>query len=725
MSTTGIPLHRQLGLTDDEAARIPELLGRAPTDPELVMFSLMWSEHCSYKHSRPLLKDFPVTGDRVLQGPGENAGVVDVGDGIAVALKIESHNHPSAVEPFEGAATGVGGIVRDIIAMGARPIALLDSLRFGELTSARSRHLFTRAVAGIGHYGNCIGVPTVGGEVRFDDRYEESCLVNAMCVGVLAHDGLLRAAASGPGNPLVLFGNKTGRDGIGGASVLASAELDEDEDKRPSVQVSDPFTERKLMDCCRELAAAGAFVALQDLGAAGLTSAASEMAAKGRVGLEIDLDLVPLREALAPAEILVSESQERMLAVVSPERLDEVVATCRRWDLDATAIGRVTEGENLVARSGGEVVVDLPARFLADESPVYEVPLTPAGRPQPLDLAALEEPDDPAAAWRALLASPNVASKRWIYERYDHLVGANTIRRPGGDAAVVRLPGSDRAIALTTDCAERLTEVDPRQGGRGSVLEAARNLACVGARPIAATDCLNFPNPEKGSTGWRLAEAIGGMSDALLALGVPVVSGNVSLYNESATRAILPTPVVGMLGLLERADRSVGQGFGRDGDVILVVGDDGVLDGSEYARGLGGGQPDIDVEREVAAIELVLRAADEGMLLSAHDVSGGGLGVALAESAIAGRIGAVVQLAEGRRVDEALFGEGGGRMMVTVADDTAADALIGMAPEGVLVRRIGVVGGDLVTAHVGDVEVTLALAEAAEAYERGLPEALA
>ena len=378
MSPTALSRHRQLGLTDDEAARIPELLGREPSDPELVMFSLMWSEHCSYKHSKPLLGAFPTTGDRVLQGPGENAGVVDVGDGLAVALKIESHNHPSAVEPFEGAATGVGGIVRDILAMGARPIALLDSLRFGELTSPRSRHLFTRSVAGIGHYGNCIGVPTVGGEVSFDDRYEESCLVNAMCVGVVDPDRVLKAAASGPGNALVLIGNRTGRDGIGGASVLASAELDEDEDKRPSVQVSDPFTERKLMDCCLELAEAGAFVALQDLGAAGLTSAASEMAAKGRLGLDIDLDLVPLRERLSAAEILVSESQERMLAVVEPGRVDEVVAACRRWDLDATPIGAVTEGENLVARSGGEVVVDLPARLLADEAPVYGVPRVPA-----------------------------------------------------------------------------------------------------------------------------------------------------------------------------------------------------------------------------------------------------------------------------------------------------------------------------------------------------------
>ncbi len=722
---TQVPLHRQLGLTDDEAALIPELLGRAPSDPELVMFSLMWSEHCSYKHSKPLLRGFPTSSPRVLQGPGENAGVVDVGDGIAVALKIESHNHPSAVEPFEGAATGVGGIVRDIIAMGARPIALLDSLRFGELSSARSRHLFTRSVAGIGHYGNCIGVPTVGGEVSFDDRYEESCLVNAMCVGVLGPGGILRAAAQGPGNALVLFGNKTGRDGIGGASVLASAELDEGEDKRPSVQVSDPFTERKLMDCCRELAETGMLVALQDLGAAGLTSAASEMAAKGGVGLDIDLDLVPLRETLAPAEILVSESQERMLAVVLPEKLEEMIAVCGRWDLDATAIGTVTEGVNLVARAAGEVVVDLPARLLADDAPVYEVPRTPAPAGTPLDLAAIPQPADLAQAWADLLARPNVASKRWIYERYDHLVGANTVRRPGGDAAVVRLPGSDKAIALTTDCAERHCEIDPRGGGRASVLEAARNLACVGARPIAATDCLNFPNPEKGSTGWRLAEAIGGMAEALTALEVPVVSGNVSLYNESATRSILPTPVVGMMGLLERADSSVGHAFADAGDVVLLVGDDGVLDASEYAATPGGALRDIDVSREVAAIELVLSAAGEGILRSAHDVSGGGLAIALAECGMAGGVGARVTLEAGRRDDEVLFGEGGGRMLLSVAGESDAARIEALAGDGVRVRRLGEVGGAAVSIAIGGRTVELAVERARAAYERGLPEALA
>ena len=409
MSTDALPRHRQLGLTDWEADEIPRLLGREPTDPELVMFSLMWSEHCSYKHSKPLLRAFPTDGPGILQGPGENAGAIDVGDGLAVAFKIESHNHPSAVEPFEGAATGVGGIVRDIIAMGAQPIALLDSLRFGALTSGRSRYLFRRAVAGIGHYGNCIGVPTVGGEVGFDDCYEDSCLVNAMCVGIVPHDGILRAAAKGIGNRLVLIGNRTGRDGIGGASVLASAELSDDEDRRPSVQVSDPFTERKLMDCCAELARMGFFVALQDLGAAGLTSSSSEMASKGGVGLRIDLDLVPLREtSMAPAEILVSESQERMLAVVEPHHVATVVEICReRFDLDATDIGEVTDGDRLVAVAGGEVVADIPAHLLADDAPVYEVPQTPAPAPTPLDLATVPQPGDLAGAWLALLVPPD------------------------------------------------------------------------------------------------------------------------------------------------------------------------------------------------------------------------------------------------------------------------------------------------------------------------------
>jgi len=721
-----IPLHRQLGLTDDEFAQIPALIGRTPTDPELVMFSLMWSEHCSYKHSRRLLRRFPTEGPHVLQGPGENAGAVDVGDGWAIALKVESHNHPSAVEPFEGAATGVGGIVRDILALGARPIALLDSLRFGTLDSGRSRHLFTRVVAGIGHYGNCIGVPTVGGEVVFDDRYEDSCLVNAMCVGLVRADRMLRAAAFGAGNLLVLIGNRTGRDGIGGASVLASAELSaDDEDKRPSVQVSDPFTERKLMDCCLELAAGDLLLALQDLGAAGLTSAASEMAAKGGVGLDIDLDRIHLREqGMAPAEILVSESQERMLGLVAPARLDEVLATCARWELDANVIGTVTTTGNFTARHDGEIVVDIPASALTDDAPSYEVPRTPTAAATPLDLAAVPAPADLGAAWLELLARPNIASKRWIYQQYDHLVGANTIRRPGGDAAVIRIPGMRRALAITTDCAERHCELDPRGGGRASVFEAARNVACTGALPYAASDCLNFANPEKASTGWRLAEAIEGMSEALEAISVPVVSGNVSLYNESPERAIYPTPVVGMIGLLEDAGASIGHAFAQAGDAIVVLGG-GIarLDASEWVGAAIGAPALPDLDAEAALIRVTVAAAGTGLLRSAHDVSGGGIAVTLAESALAGGIGCSVALPIGRRADEALFGESGGRIVVTCGPDalTALRATAGDVP----VTVIGTVGGDTVDVQLGDATVRLDLEAARSAYEATLTEAVA
>lgn len=726
MSTDALPRHRRLGLTDWEAERIPQLLGREPTDPELVMFSLMWSEHCSYKHSKPLLAAFPSEGPHILQGPGENAGAIDVGDGMAVAFKIESHNHPSAVEPFEGAATGVGGIVRDIVAMGARPIALLDSLRFGELTSAKSRFLFRRAVAGIGHYGNCIGVPTVGGEVGFDDCYEDSCLVNAMCIGVLPHDGILRAAAKGVGNRLVLLGNKTGRDGIGGASVLASAELTDDEDKRPSVQVSDPFTERKLMDCCADLAERGLFVALQDLGAAGLTSAASEMASKGGLGLRIDLDRIPLREAvMLPAEILVSESQERMLAVVTPGDVDTVIAICRdRFDLDATDIGEVTEGDRLVAIAGGEIVVDIPAQYLADDAPVYDVPQNPAPPPVPLDLAVVPEPADLAAAWLALLAKPTIASKRWVFEQYDQLVGADTIRRPGGDAAVVRLPGTNRAIAVTTDCAERHCQLDPRAGGAMAVFEAARNVACTGARPAAITNCLNFPNPEKGHTGWRLAQAIAGMSDACRALGTPVVSGNVSLYNESAGRMIFPTPVVGMLGLLEDAALSVGHAFSQEGDVVLLVGSgEPRLDGSEYLGRAEGSPTPPNAGVEVALCRLLADAAAARLLVSAHDIAAGGLAIALAESAIGGGIGVTIQIPPADRPDVVLFGESGGRVIVSCRP--AAEHHLRELTGELSVAYLGVVGGDSIAIQIGDAHVSLPVATAHDAYERAIPEALA
>ncbi len=720
------PLHRELGLLDAEFARVKQLMGREPTDPELVMFSLMWSEHCSYKHSKPLLKGLPTTGVRVVMGPGENAGAVDVGDGLAIVFKVESHNHPSAVEPFEGAATGVGGIVRDIIAVGAKPIALLDSLRFGPLTSQRSRFLFRRAVEGISHYGNCIGIPNVGGEVQFDERYEDSCLVNAMCVGIVPQNRILSCAATGIGNRLVLIGNRTGRDGIGGASVLASAELgDDDADKRPSVQVGDPFTERKLMDCCLALSEAGLLVALQDLGAAGLTSAASEMASRGGVGLAIDLDRVPLREeGLSPGEVLVSESQERMLAIVLPEQLQAVKDMAERYELDATDIGEVTDTGELEALWRGEEVVRIPSLFLTDDVPFSEVPQVAAPPTLPIELDTVPEATDLVAAWLAIMGDPNVASKRWVFEQYDQLVGAGTIRRPGGDAGVVRIPGTDRAIAVTLDCAEWHTELDPRAGGQASVLEAARNVACTGALPIAATDCLNYANPEKGSTGWRLAESIRGMAEALTAIDTPIVSGNVSLYNESPRGPIYPTPVVGIVGLLEDASKSVGAAFGRHGDQILLVGyGEPRVDASRYLGRCAGLPPAPDLVKEQALITLLVKAAKMGLMQSAHDVSEGGFAVALAESCINGGIGADVTIPTGRRADEAMFGEGGGRVIVSCHPDHVT-AIQGLATGGLGAKVIGTVGGGDVIVTVTGCTTRVPLSDLREVWEGSIPRAL-
>jgi len=726
MGDSGKPLYEELGLLESEYERVVSLMGREPTDPELVMFSLMWSEHCSYKHSKPLLKGFPTTGPRVVMGPGENAGAVDVGDGLAIVFKVESHNHPSAVEPFEGAATGVGGIVRDIIAVGAKPIALLDSLRFGTLDSRRSRFLFRRAVEGIGHYGNCIGIPNVGGEVQFDERYEDSCLVNAMCVGVVPHDKILSCAARGLGNRLVLIGNRTGRDGIGGASVLASAELgDDDADKRPSVQVGDPFTERKLMDLCQALNDADLLVALQDLGAAGLTSAASEMASRGGVGLAIDLDRVPLREqGMAPGEVLVSESQERMLAIVEPAKMDAVVEMARRHELDATDIGEVTDTGELEALWRGEEVVRIPSLYLTDDVPFYEVPRDAAPAEQPIDLADVPEPADLAATWLGLMGDPNIASKRWVFEQYDQLVGANTMRRPGGDAGVVRIPGTNRAVAVTLDCAEWHTELAPYEGGMASVLEAARNVACTGAVPIAATDCLNYANPDKGSTGWRLAESIRGMADALTAIEAPIVSGNVSLYNESPRGPIYPTPVVGIVGLLDDASTSMGIAFASPGDAVLLMGyGEPRVDASRYLGRCAGSPPAPEPAKDAALFRLLAACAEKRLLKGAHDVSEGGLAVAVAESAIAGGIGAEVAIDAGRRADEAMFGEGGGRVVAS-CDPANVDAITALAGDGVTVTVIGAVGGDEVSVDAGGSTARVSLHDLAQVWEGSIPAAL-
>jgi phosphoribosylformylglycinamidine synthase II len=674
------PLHRALGLTDGEYKRICELLEREPNHFELAVFSLLWSEHCAYKHSALLLRRFPTTGERVLQGPGENAGVVDLGEGEAVAFKVESHNHPSAVEPFQGAATGIGGIIRDILAMGARPIALLDGLRFGAPEVS-----FERAVEGIAHYGNSCGVPTVGGDTVFDVAYADNCLVNAMCVGLLPRERLTRAAASGAGNLVALYGATTGRDGIGGASVLASQELGEGADaKRPSVQIGDPFTGKKLIEVSVELTERGLVESLQDLGAAGLASSLSEMARDGQ-GIDVHLDRVPLREAdLESWEIMISESQERMVAVVRPENAASVEEVCRRWELEFAVIGEVSDTGALRAFFDGDEEADIPARLLTDEAPRYRVQVAPRPAQPPAPMLSVPSTQE---ALLALLASPNVCSRGWIYRRYDHLVGSRTVRRPSLDAAVLRLRPSYRGLAVSLDGAGRLCRLDPRTGGALAVLEAARNVACAGGEPLAFTDCLNFGNPEKPEIAWELEEAIEGMAQACEALALPVVSGNVSLYNETEGRAIHPTPTVGCVGLV--ADVREIPVRWREGDAVFVAGAPELsLDGSElqelYAESAGRPAA-LDLRTEAELVEFLWRHAAH--LTLAHDASEGGIAVALAEAAIWSGVGADLELRDDPR---ALFGEGGGQAVVACAPEHASSL------SNVALRRIGTVTGTTV-----------------------------
>jgi phosphoribosylformylglycinamidine synthase len=712
-----------LGLTGAEYELICEQLTREPNEVELAMFSLLWSEHCAYKHSRKLLRQLPTEGERVVMGPGENAGAVDVGDGLAVAFKVESHNHPSAVEPFQGAATGVGGILRDVFAVGARPIAILDSLRFGELDSQRARYLLDHVVAGIGHYGNSIGVPTVGGEVYFEAPYEQNCLVNAMCVGLIERDRLIRAAASGPGNVLVLFGALTGRDGIGGASVLASAELGEaDAAKRPSVQIGDPFAESKLLECSLELLERDLLVALQDLGAAGLTSAAAEMASKGGVGVDIDVARVPLREAgMEPFEVMVSESQERMLCVVGAERVADVLAVCERWETTATAIGEVTDNGRVRVFEGESLVGDMPVEALVDGCPLYDLAPAPPPRqlyPRPPRTLHSEEPDQ---ILLAVLASANIADRTPLFEQYDSVVGSRTVSRPGqADAAVLALPDSgDRrpAIAVAIDCNGRRVACDPYRGSFQAVLECAANLACVGAEPLGLTNCLNFGNPEKAHVAWQLTESVRGLADACRALGVPVVGGNVSLYNEAPEGPIYPTPVIGMVGELPDARRAGGLGFAHEGDLIALIGPfvpD--LHGSELAK-LGGAElptqlPDVNVEAALDALDAVRDAVRSGALHSAHDVAEGGIAVALAECCLAGGVGAHVRLGGGTHGPlRLLFGEGPGGFVVSGPGE-ALDELAARTR----MRPIGEVGGDTLRISAAHRELELSLQQLRSAH---------
>lgn len=726
------PLHRRLGLTDDEYTQIGALMGRDPNHFELAVFSLLWSEHCGYKHSRMVLRRLPTDGPAVLQGPGENAGVVDVGDGLGAAFKVESHNHPSAVEPFQGAATGVGGILRDVFAMGARPIAILDSLRFGDPATERTRRLFDGAVRGIGHYGNCVGVANIGGEVRFDPGYEQSCLVNAMCIGVLRAEDLKSATAAGTGNLIVLFGARTGRDGIGGASVLASQDIDAGgDDKRPTVQIGDPYMEKRLIEASLELIASDVLVGLQDLGAAGLASSASEMASRGPVGVRLDLAKVPLREAdMEPFEIMISESQERMLACVAPAQLAAVQELCARWELECSVIGEVVEGDHLICTFGDEVVGDIPVSALVDDCPRYALdPVRPARlAEEPLDPAALGPAPDPTDALTRLLAAPNVASKAAVFQQYDQLVGGGSVVRPGADAGVVRLPGSTRAVAAALDGSGRRTWLDPRRGGRQAVAEAARNVACTGARPLAITNCLNFGNPERGETPYMLVEAVEGMAEACEALGTPVVSGNVSLYNEHAGGPIPPTPIVGCVGLIDDAAHAVGAAP-RDGAAVVLLGDSApAVDGSEYqAVVLGaveGRIPDVDLAAEAALLGVLHDAAAEGLMQAAHDVAEGGLAVCAAELAIAGRVGIEVELPRlGARDDITLFGEPGGGLVLAATQDP--EGLIALAAgRGVPAQAVGRVGGHAVSVRAGDATAALDLADAIQLHGQTIPQML-
>ena len=701
---TTLAPHRELGLSDSEYERIVEKLGREPNGLELAVFSLMWSEHCAYKHSRKLLRELPTEGPHLVMGPGENAGAVDVGDGLAVAFKVESHNHPSAVEPFQGAATGVGGILRDVFAVGARPIAVLDSLRFGELSSPRSRYLLDWAVKGIGHYGNSIGVPTVGGEVYFEGPYEQNCLVNAMCVGLARRDRLIRSAAAGVGNVVVLLGARTGRDGIGGASVLASAELsEEDHAKRPSVQIGDPFEEKKLLECCLELLERGALRSLQDLGAAGLSSSSSEMASKGEVGLDLDVSRVPLREAdMEPFEIMISESQERMLCVVEPARFPEVREVCERWEVRATAIGQVTDSRHLRVFDGDELVGDMPVAALVDECPLYDLePVAPGGRLYPSPPGLLDS-EAPRECLLALLASPNVASRRPLFEQYDPLVQSRTARRPEEcDAAVLHLAhdGGRGAIAVAIDGNGRRVACDPYAGAVEAVLECSANLACAGAEPLGLTNCLNFGNPEKPHIAWQLSQAVRGLADACRALEVPVVGGNVSLYNEGPDGPIYPTPIVGMVGKLPDAARAAPVGFAREGDAIAFCG--------EFTPHLPGGElwklrgeplptelPPRDLARARAAHAALRDAVRAGELSSAHDVAEGGLLVAIAECCLAGGIGATIEPWPDSAELLWLFGECPGGGFVVSGPAEAIDRLAERTPLTVL----GTVGGDALQA---------------------------
>jgi phosphoribosylformylglycinamidine synthase subunit PurL len=691
------------GLKPDEYERILKLLGRAPSFTELGIFSAMWNEHCSYKSSRLHLRKLPTKAPHVIQGPGENAGVIDIGDGLACVFKMESHNHPSYIEPYQGAATGVGGILRDVFTMGARPVACLDLLRFGSPQHPLTRHLVGGVVAGVGGYGNSFGVPTVGGSTRFHPGYDGNILVNAMAVGIAKKDEIFYATATGVGNPIVYLGSKTGRDGIHGAT-MASASFDEDaQEKRPTVQVGDPFSEKLLLEACLELMQTGAVVAIQDMGAAGLTSSAVEMGAKGDLGIELDLDCVPCRETgMTAYEMMLSESQERMLMVLTPAKEKEAEAVFRKWGLDFAIIGRTTDDLRFVVKHHGEVKADLPIKELGDQAPLYDRPHVPPLRQAAVSAEDIVPPMSNGEALLRLIGSPNLSSKRWVYEQYDHLILGNTVQAPGGDAAVIRIGDGPKGLALTVDVNEVYCAADPYEGGKQAVAEAWRNLSVVGAEPLAATDNLNFGNPEKPEIMGQFVAAIEGIRDACLALDFPIVSGNVSLYNESPGGAIPPTPSIGGVGLLEDASRTQTIAFKRPGDSILLIGTtSGALGASAYLHEIlgreDGAPPKVDLATEKKNGTFVRGLVRNRAVTAAHDLSEGGLAVALVEMALAGGIGAKLDMAPAVPLHGFLFAEDQSRYLLTAAPEKAEAIAAAALAEGIACVILGTTGGDTLT----------------------------
>ncbi|MGE7930047.1 phosphoribosylformylglycinamidine synthase subunit PurL [Lysinibacillus xylanilyticus] len=704
-------LYAGMGMSDEEFAMVEGILKRLPNWTETGLFSVMWSEHCSYKNSKPVLRKFPTKGPQVLQGPGEGAGIVDIGDEQAVVFKMESHNHPSAIEPYQGAATGVGGIIRDVFSMGARPIAMLNSLRFGELKSARGKYLFEEVVAGIAGYGNCIGIPTVGGEIQFDPCYEGNPLVNAMCVGLIDHKDIQRGIAAGVGNTVMYVGAKTGRDGIHGATFASEELTEESENQRPAVQVGDPFMEKLLLEACLEVVKSDALVGIQDMGAAGLTSSSAEMASKAGSGVEMNLDLVPQRETgMTAYEMMLSESQERMLLVVKKGREDEIKAIFDKYDLDAVAIGRVTDDKMLRLLHNGEVVAEVPADALAEDAPVYHKPSAEPAYYAEFQAMENTEPvvTDYKETLNALLKAPTVASKEWVYDQYDYQVRTSTVVAPGSDAAVIRVRGTNKGLAMTTDCNSRYIFLDPEVGGAIAVAEAARNIVATGGTPLAITDCLNFGNPEKPEIFWQIEKSADGISAACTALNSPVIGGNVSLYNERSGEAVYPTPTIGMVGLIEDLAHVTTQEVKAAGDVVFVIGDTNTeFGGSELQKLLNNGvisgkAPAIDLQIEVVRQEALLKAIKAGIVQSAHDVAEGGLAVALAETTFsANGLGLDVTLTGSATT--ALFSETQSRFVVTVKEENAA-TFVEMVKDA---KKIGVVTNDALVKINGDNGVLL------------------